>query len=256
MSKPSAAPADNAPIPIRRRSVLCGDGTTRASGYVACPRARASTSLRHCLTCPRFQGFRGSEVAPASHIACEHGAAAVDDAELVRPSDEHARDPEQTPVSSIMTRDVICVDRTVSIEALTALFVERDINAVPVVDETGEPIGIVSKADVIREHYALADPELPPEQSSKHWDYDCGPAPHVESLRGARVVDIMMPLVFTLREEATIARAAALMALKSVHQLPIASAAGEIVGIVSSLDILRWLAGNRDDWCFSSGRRA
>jgi CBS domain-containing protein len=255
MSKPSAAPADNTAIPIRRRTVLCGDGTTRASGYVACPRARASMSLRHCLTCPRFQGFRGSESAPASHIACEHGAEAVNDADLVSPSDQHARDPEQVPVSSIMTRDVICVDRDLSVEALTALFVERDINAVPVVDETGEPVGIVSKADVIREHYAVTDPELPTEQSQKHWDYDCGPTPRVESLRRALVVDIMMPLVFTLHEQATIAAAAALMTLKSVHQLPIASAGGEIVGMVSSLDILRWLARDRHALFGSSGRR-
>ena len=244
MSKPSSAPGDNAPIPIRRRTVLCGDGTTRASGYVACPRARASMSLRHCLTCPRFQGFRGSEAAPASHIACEHDTVPVNDVDRIAPADEGVRDPEQTPVSRIMTRDVICVDRDLSVDALTALFVERDINAVPVLDVTGEPIGIVSKADVIREHYAIADPELPPEQRSKHWDYDCGPSPNVASLRDALVGDIMMPLVFTLHEEATIARAAALMALKSVHQLPIASAAGEIVGIVSSLDILRWLAGD------------
>jgi CBS domain-containing protein len=254
MSKPSISATDNTPIPISRRTVLCGDGTTRASGYVACPRAQETRSLRHCLTCPRFQGFRGSEAAPASHIACEHGAPPVNDTELERSLDERPRDPERASVSLIMTRGVICVDRDLSVEALTALFVEREINAVPVLDETGEPIGIVSKADVIREHYAITDPELPLEHSQKHWDYDCGPTAHVESLGQAQVADIMMPLVFTLREDASIARAAALMARKSVHQLPIVSGAGEIVGIVSSLDILRWLAGPDQD-PFSQDRR-
>jgi CBS domain-containing protein len=242
MIRLSSAPADNEPIPIRRRTVVCGDGTTRASGYVECPRASSTMSLRHCLTCSRFQGFRGDEAAPASHIACAHGATPVNHAELGAGVGS-ARDPARAPISGIMTRNVICVDRELGLEALTALFVERDINAVPVVDETGEPIGIVSKADVIREQYSISDPDLAPEQRLKHWDYDCGPTSRVASLDDARVVDIMMPLLFTLREDASVARAAALMAQKSVHQLPITSGAGEIVGIVSSLDILRWLAG-------------
>ena len=59
----------------------------------------------------------------------------------------------------------------------------------------------------------------------------------------ATVADIMMPIVFALPENATVAKASALMVFEGVHRIPVVSSGGQVVGILSSLDILGWLAG-------------
>jgi CBS-domain-containing membrane protein len=52
----------------------------------------------------------------------------------------------------------------------------------------------------------------------------------------------MLPIVFCLSEAASISQAAALMAFESVHRIPIVDKRGRIMGVVSTLDILRWMA--------------
>jgi CBS domain-containing protein len=120
---------------------------------------------------------------------------------------------DRIAISEVMHRDVTCVSREVTIEALTSLFLERNISAAPVVDADGQPIGIVSKTDLLRE-------------------------PH-----HARVEDIMMSMAFTLAEDEPLSRAAAVMDAERVHHLPIVGADGRVVGILSSLDFVRWIAG-------------
>ena len=52
-----------------------------------------------------------------------------------------------------------------------------------------------------------------------------------------------MPIALTLGPRATVAHAAALMAREAVHHLPIVDE-GRVIGIVSSMDVMRWLAEN------------
>jgi CBS domain-containing protein len=54
----------------------------------------------------------------------------------------------------------------------------------------------------------------------------------------------MLALAFSLDERATIAQAAAMMAIEDLHHVPIVSVEGRLIGVVSSLDIVRWLARN------------
>ena len=54
----------------------------------------------------------------------------------------------------------------------------------------------------------------------------------------------MMPLALTLGEHATVAQAAALMSLEDVHHVPIVADSGRLIGVVSTFDIVRWLATN------------
>ena len=54
--------------------------------------------------------------------------------------------------------------------------------------------------------------------------------------------DIMTPMSFTLNEDQSISKASALMAYEGIHRLPVVDGAGKVVGLLSSLDILHWLA--------------
>ncbi|MBA3455662.1 MAG: CBS domain-containing protein, partial [Deltaproteobacteria bacterium] len=56
--------------------------------------------------------------------------------------------------------------------------------------------------------------------------------------------ELMVPIAITLGEKASVAQAASLMALEGVHHLPIVDPTGKLVGILSTMDVVRWLATN------------
>lgn len=120
-------------------------------------------------------------------------------------------------IVSIMTKSPACVHHDLPVSAVTALLVERGVSGVPVVDEHGRPIGVISKSDLV-EHT------------------------HAKGLRDATVGDIMMSVAFTVNEQSPIGMAAAMMATEGVHRLPVVDSHGRVVGIVSTLDIVRWYA--------------
>jgi CBS-domain-containing membrane protein len=123
------------------------------------------------------------------------------------------------PVSSIMTRKVVCARPEMDASLLRARLIERGVSGAPVVDDWGHLLGVATKTDLV-EH-------------------------EVTSQRGHKTVgDIMMPLVFTLPPEASIGQAAALMAYEGVHRVIVVDEKGCVVGLVSTLDIARWLG-----WC-------
>ena len=118
------------------------------------------------------------------------------------------------PIADIMTAHPICVAPELPLRHVVGLVMTRYIGCVPVVDASGAPVGMITKRDLI-EHAAHG---------------------------ATTAADVMMPLAFTLDERASIARAAALMAAEDVHHVPVVARSGRVIGIVSALDIVRWLA--------------
>jgi hypothetical protein len=86
--------------------------------------------------------------------------------------------------------DVVCVEPKVSVEALTALFVERGFSGAPVVDGHGKPIGVLSKTDLLREVQDRGDAEERASVRGRKWcSYEVclGSGFHVTSLARATV---------------------------------------------------------------------
>jgi predicted transcriptional regulator len=127
------------------------------------------------------------------------------------------RAADLVPVSEIMTKDVIAVRPELGMEALEELFLANGISGAPVIDDDGRPIGVVSKTDL------LACMKTPSGGEKK-------------------VRDVMMQTAFCLVEHESIAKAAGLMAFEGVHRVPVVGARGMVTGLISPLDIMRWLA--------------
>lgn len=167
-----------------------------------------------------------------------------DDGPQVKRVDGHPRgDAEKTPIAEIMTRAVISVDPDLGVDALMNLFLERGISGAPVVDSSGRPIGVVSKTDLLRDRFERGDSGETEPPSLKRQGIEVRlEGMHVQDASNVCVREVMTPLAFTLPESASIARASALMALETVHRVPVVSATGRVIGILSTLDVLRWLA--------------
>lgn len=131
------------------------------------------------------------------------------------------------PVTQIMARELTCAQRELAAHAIIDLIVRNRIGCVPVVDDIGRPVGMITKLDLV-EQLLAGD-----RRSDRQDAY--GPATASE---------LMIPLAITLGERATIAHAAALMATEDIHHMPIIDDDGRLIGIVSSMDVVRWLARN------------
>ncbi len=146
----------------------------------------------------------------------------------------------RTPVGRAMEKATFLVGPDMTLLELMRLFVDMGAHAAPVVDERGEPIGVVSKADVFVE-LAERPQNLRPSgvyrattPGSTRW----------ESVSPPLVRDIMTPLSTVVFEETSLADAAALIAHRRIHPLPVLDEQGQVAGILSSIDVLRWLARN------------
>lgn len=153
--------------------------------------------------------------------------------------------PRSEPVSSIMNREFAVVPKTLSVDRLTKFLLERSLTCSAVSDHRGTLVGYVSMIDLVRERYmnGETDNDASARAQMKHGrDPALRSGFHLDAIPRATVGDIMMPFVLRLPEGSSIDEAAALMAAENVHRLLIVSASDEVVGIVSALDILRWMA--------------
>lgn len=150
--------------------------------------------------------------------------------------------PTVASVAAIMTRTVYCVRPEVGVDVLARLFLDHGVSGFPVVDEAGRPIGVVTKTDLLRHlHVRGADvPPLPADDEAVLARLGGGVYQLV--LDDTTVRDLMMPVVFAIAHDQPVARAAALMADERVHRLPVLDDHGGVCGILSSLDIARWVA--------------
>jgi CBS domain-containing protein len=228
---------------IHLRTVHAGEDRTERAELVHCGRKEAFVSVARCAECDGFLRLDRSD--RESYLVCkDDGGPARGVARLSRLEPKPLPAPDSIPVSEIMTRDVVCARADLSVEALARLMIEHGISGVPVVDKRGHAVGVVSKTDLIRlleESVAEVGKGEPLAVSRGGVRYELGPGFHLQELSRATVADVMTPLVFALPDDASVAQAAAMMAYEGVHRVPVVAGEGEVVGLLSSLDVLGWL---------------
>ncbi len=142
--------------------------------------------------------------------------------------------------ADIMQRDVVCVQKDTSMADLVELLRDHRISGVPVVDEGGVLVGVVSATDVLLGDLVLgqgpmmeSDYHTHPEVHSEDWE-DL----EIEPEDDRRVRDIMSTSVITAEPSTPIAELAQLMYTHRIHRLIILDR-GLLAGIVTTTDILK-----------------
>ncbi|GAA3357321.1 CBS domain-containing protein [Streptomyces antimycoticus] len=135
-------------------------------------------------------------------------------------------------VGDLRTRPVVQAPRDMPFKELVALLAESDVTAVPVVDGSGRPIGVVSEGDLLRKSSGQADPS------------GLLPVPHLEAwerakAEGARAEQLMSAPAVCARPEWTVVEAARVMSDRSVKRLPVVDETDKLLGIISRGDLLR-----------------
>lgn len=140
----------------------------------------------------------------------------------------------------IMTRPVITVTADASIVNAAKTMLERHISGLPVVNETGKLIGIVSEGDFIRRA------EIGTQRKRGRWlEFLVGPGKTADEFvheRGRKVAEIMTPDPCTISEDTTLDDIVHLMEKHNVKRLPVLRG-DQIVGIVTRSNLLQAVCG-------------
>ena len=146
-------------------------------------------------------------------------------------------------VKDIMSRNVVAVAPDTQVPQIARALFEHRISAVPVVDESGLPIGVVSEGDLLGRRAGEA------EARRDWWLGALAEGEHIGEafLTQVRKVttmarDLMTTPVVTVTDTADLAELAELLSSYRIKRVPVISD-GKLVGIVSRADVIKAMAG-------------
>jgi len=144
-------------------------------------------------------------------------------------------------VNDIMSKEVKTVSPETEITQAAKLLLSERINGVPVVNKTGELVGILCQSDLIAQQKSIPIPSLftlldgyIPLTLLKRLDKE------VKKIAATKVDNAMTPDPITVNSDTDIETVASLMVEKNYHTLPVIDG-GKLVGIVGKEDVLRTL---------------
>ena len=150
-------------------------------------------------------------------------------------------------VNDIMTREVVTVAETDTLQEVSKIFFEKSISGAPVLDSKGKIIGMVSESDIVKsvrpyqERLKMVYPSL--SFMSVTFEKNTEEKAIAEVVREVQmktVGEIMSREVHSLTPDDPISKAITMINEENVNRLPVIRE-GDIVGIVTRADILRCL---------------
>ena len=123
-------------------------------------------------------------------------------------------------VRDIMTHNVVSIAENAPLDVAAWILVAESVSGAPVRDSRGNLVGVLSRTD-------LSDPRRAPDRDS------------------GTVADAMTPGSWAVHPDAPILEAVQLMLDHHIHRVLVVAGPGQLVGIVSTTDILRALVDGR-----------
>ncbi len=143
----------------------------------------------------------------------------------------------------IMTSRVVTVNPDTTVIEIAKLLLERSISAVPVINETGTIVGIVSEGDLIhREEIGTA------EKKQSWWLRMFAGSPelakdYVKS-HGHCAQDVMTRDVVSVGEDAELTEIAKILEMRHIKRVPVVRN-GKLIGIVSRANFIQAIAASK-----------
>lgn len=154
---------------------------------------------------------------------------------------------KQLTAADVMSPDVLAVEPDMTVHELACFLAEHQITGAPVLDRGGRLVGVVSETDIAEaeiERVEAVDDRSDPEGDLHGWEDEAEPDEmrelHLHVTDAQTVGDIMTPTAYTVPHDTTVAEVARTMVTGRIHRL-LVTRAGRVVGIVTTLDLLKTL---------------
>jgi CBS domain-containing protein len=136
-------------------------------------------------------------------------------------------------VESVMTAEVVTATPSAPFRELVDLLQRRRISALPVIDDAGKPVGIVSEADLlVKEGYPHGGDDAGVIDALRHRE-------RFGKAAGTCAAEVMTRRVVTVPLATEVATAARLMVRLGVKRLPVVDDQGRLAGLVTRSDLLK-----------------
>ena len=162
----------------------------------------------------------------------------TDDAGARRAAPTGAGEPT---AADIMERNVVTITPEATVHELVQLLRAKDLGGVPVVDDAGRLVGMVTEGDLVVEEADVRAPHFVEVLGSlvflggqKKFEE------RLKKMTGSTVGDIMTTRVLSVAPGDPVGRAATIMADERIDRVPVVDD-GRVVGIIARHDIVRML---------------
>lgn len=139
----------------------------------------------------------------------------------------------------IMTTKVLTVTEETGVEELARLFEERGVNAMPVLDQVGQLVGIVTQTDLVEQDKPL---HIPTVISIFDWviylESEKNFKDEVAKITARTVGSLCARDVVTCSPETPVSEIAEMMVEHKAHLIPVVEGK-TLLGVVARLDIIR-----------------
>ncbi|MFO7951394.1 MAG: CBS domain-containing protein [Bacillota bacterium] len=146
----------------------------------------------------------------------------------------------------IMSSPTVSVKEEQTLKEAIKLLADYKISGLPVVDDSGKIIGIISDTDIIRYSQKI---NVVPTTKLSGWispytdvselaTFRSG----IETLHQTEVREVMTKKVYTATEDTSATDIARLMNRRKVNRIPVINGKGELVGIVTRADLVQCMA--------------
>ena len=151
-------------------------------------------------------------------------------------------------VAEVMTRNPIAVKPDTPLKEAIQILAEKRISGLPVVNESGSLVGIISETDLMWQETGVEPPAYIMFLDSVI--YLQNPATYDKALHkalGQTVQEVMTSEdIVTTTGEKSLRDAAKLLHEKNIRRLPVLDQAGKVIGILTRGDIVRAMAAELD----------
>jgi len=136
---------------------------------------------------------------------------------------------ENIRIKEIMTSDVMSVHDSENLSAVARIFRENPIHHVPVL-KGKKPVGIISTQDIFKLIFDFDSPDTRMLDTLLDHTY--------------KIKDVMTDKLVIFEEESTLKDAAKILSDSSLHSILVVNAKGDLTGIVTTTDLMRFLYKN------------
>jgi CBS domain-containing protein len=143
--------------------------------------------------------------------------------------------------ADLMVPNPISLRAEAAVAEAIVLFTEKGITAAPVIDEAGRPIGVVSRSDLLvhqceHEKHRAGKPDyfFAPSEGE-------GVPRETKRSDPSTVAELMTPAVFAVAPDTPVQQVVSDMVGLHVHRLFVVDDNGILVGVISTMDVLKQL---------------
>ena len=138
-------------------------------------------------------------------------------------------------IGECMKRKVVSIPETSTIREAAATFVKEHVGLLPIVDENDKLVGVVGLRDLL----ALELPDFVSFVADLDFVHDFGAVEtsHPPASMLDQSIDALAKPAITVHEDSGLLRTYALMLQKDLHDMPVVSDHGKLVGVASRVDI-------------------